>query len=89
MPIYEYKCRHCGCHFEYLLLSTSPAAECPSCKRQDLEQLVSLSAVSSEATRQASLNLAHKRASAQRKGKEMDEHQALHEHFEDKRSTGV
>jgi putative FmdB family regulatory protein len=86
MPIYEYECRQCGHRFEYLVLTTSPAAECPVCQKKDLEQLISLAAVSSDATKQASLNRAHKIAAAQREGKRQDEHKELHEHFEDKRS---
>ncbi|MBZ5632038.1 MAG: zinc ribbon domain-containing protein [Acidobacteriia bacterium] len=30
MPIYEYECRQCGHRFEYLVLASSPAAECPA-----------------------------------------------------------
>jgi len=83
MPIYEYECRRCGHRFEYLVLSSSPAAKCPSCNRKDLEQLISLSAVSSEGTKQANLAAAHKRAAVARKEKQHEDHQHLHEHFED------
>jgi putative FmdB family regulatory protein len=55
MPIYEYKCFSCGHQFERLVRqsSTPPAEEtgCPSCRGQDLEQMPSLFAVSSESTR--------------------------------------
>jgi putative FmdB family regulatory protein len=83
MPIYEYECRKCGHRFEYLVLSSTPAAKCPACNKKDLEQLISLSAVSSESTRQASLSAAHKRAAIARKEKQHEDHQHLHEHFED------
>jgi putative FmdB family regulatory protein len=83
MPIYEYKCRSCGRQFEYLILSSTPAPKCPSCKKKDLERLISLSAVSSESSRQASLSAAHKRAAIARKEKQHEDHQHLHEHFED------
>jgi putative FmdB family regulatory protein len=83
MPIYEYECRRCGHQFEYLVLSSSPAAQCPACHKQDLKQLISLSAVSSEASRQANLSAAHKRAAIARKEKQHEDHQHLHEHFED------
>lgn len=86
MPIYEYLCKQCGHRFEYLLLSTSSAAECPSCHKQDLTQLVSLCAMSSENTREASFNSAHKKATQARKNKQHDEHQDLHEHFQDIKS---
>jgi putative FmdB family regulatory protein len=83
MPIYEYECRQCGHRFEYLLLSTSPAAECPSCRKKDLNQLISLSAMSSETTRDANFSAAHKKASVDRQEKHSEQHEHLHQHFED------
>jgi putative FmdB family regulatory protein len=83
MPIYEYECRQCGHRFEYLVLASSPAAECPSCQKQDLKQLISLSAMSSEGTREASFNSAHNKAAALRKDKQSENHAHLHHHFED------
>jgi putative FmdB family regulatory protein len=83
MPIYEYECRQCGHRFEYLVLPTSPAAQCPACQKQDLEQLISLSTVSSETTRQANLSIAHRKAAAGRKDKQHEDHKHLHEHFQD------
>lgn len=83
MPIYEFECRHCGHRFEYLVMHSSPAAECPSCQKKDLKQLISLSAVSSETTRQANFDSAHRKAAGTRKEKQSDDHQHLHEHFED------
>ena len=83
MPIYEYQCRHCGHRFEYLLLSSSPAAVCPACQRTELTQLVSLSAMSSEGTRDANFNSAHNKAAGTRKEKHSEDHKHLHEHFED------
>ena len=51
MPIFEYRCSACGDEFELLVLNSSPVAECASCGSQDLEKLMSLSAVSSEQIR--------------------------------------
>lgn len=82
MPIYEYECRECGHRFERLILPTSPAAECPACQKQDLKQLISLSAMSSDSTRQANLSAAHQKAAAGRKEKQHDEHKHLHDHFD-------
>ncbi len=82
MPIYEYQCRQCGHRFEHLVLRTSPAAECPACRNRDLEQLISLSAMSSEASREANLSAAHKKAGAAYKEKQHDEHKRLHQHFD-------
>jgi putative FmdB family regulatory protein len=87
MPIYEYECRGCGHRFEYLVLPSLPAAECPACQKKDLEQLISLCSVSSESSRQANLNAAHKRAAVGRNQKMQDEHKEYHEHFNDLRST--
>jgi putative FmdB family regulatory protein len=54
MPIYDYSCRGCGHRFELLVLpQTSP--KCPKCAGNDLEQLISAFAVSSEGTRAQAL----------------------------------
>lgn len=82
MPIYEYQCRQCGHRFEYLVLKSTPAAECPSCHHQDLTQLISLCSMSSESTRQANLNAAQKKVGAVRKEKQHEDHKHLHEHFD-------
>jgi putative FmdB family regulatory protein len=59
MPIYEYECGQCAERFELLLLN-SMVARCPSCQSQDLKQLLSGFAVSSEASRQSSLKAARR-----------------------------
>jgi len=62
MPIYEYKCRTCGGFFEELVkLGQTP--DCPSCGGRDLEQLISLPAVSTDASRKRTLAEARQRAS--------------------------
>lgn len=61
MPIYDFKCRSCGRRFEELLkLGQTP--NCPSCGGNDLEQLVSMPAVSTEGSRQRSFAKARERA---------------------------
>ena len=57
MPIYEYECRGCGHQFELLVLKTTVAA-CPECQSQDLEQLLSGFAVSSDAITRARVKAA-------------------------------
>jgi putative FmdB family regulatory protein len=58
MPIYEYKCAECGHQFERLVRPSSSASlpdeakSCPLCQGRNLEQVLSLFAVSSESTRQ-------------------------------------
>ena len=51
MPIFEYRCSACGDEFELLVMSPSSVPGCPSCKSQDIEKLMSLSAVSTEQVR--------------------------------------
>jgi len=58
MPIYEYACRRCANEFEQLVLSRSPVPACPACQSQDLEQLLSNFAVSSDGIRDAHLQAA-------------------------------
>lgn len=86
MPIYEYECQSCGHRFERLVLRSSPPAECPSCQKGDLKQLISPCSMSSETTRQASLSTAHKKAAGIRKEKQHEDHKQLHEHFADTKS---
>jgi putative FmdB family regulatory protein len=88
MPIYEYQCKQCRHGFEYLVLRPSMPAECPNCKSSDLEQLISACAVSSENTQQANLRAAHRKVAAARGGRLRDQHQHLHEHFEDGAGSG-
>jgi putative FmdB family regulatory protein len=57
MPIFDYRCRGCGHQFELLVLKGTVAA-CPSCNGQDLEQLLSGFAVSTEAIRTANIQAA-------------------------------
>src|SRR5579862_5003190 len=84
MPIYEYRCKQCAHDFEYLLLPSSmTGAECPVCASSDLEQLISACSMSSGNTRQASLQAAHRKAAAARNDRRREQHQNLHEHFED------
>jgi putative FmdB family regulatory protein len=69
MPIYEYRCTRCENEFELLILRPSAVPACPSCESQDVEKLLSGFAVSSEGTRQASLDKARSgyKASGQRR----------------------
>jgi len=83
MPVYEYHCKHCATSFEYLLLHSSPAARCPECSGQDLQQLISVCGMSSEGSRQASLSAQHRKVAAVRQDRVRGEHRRLHEHFED------
>ena len=45
MPIYEYECRGCGEHHEFLQkFSDSPKRKCPSCGKLRLRKLISAAA---------------------------------------------
>ena len=40
MPIYEYKCKNCGHHFEVLQrISEEPLSACPECKKNTLKKI--------------------------------------------------
>jgi putative FmdB family regulatory protein len=73
MPIYEYQCAQCAHEFELLVLRTSPVPACPSCNSQNVEQLLSGFAVSSEGTREANFDKARRsyKASGQRKDEQV------------------
>jgi putative FmdB family regulatory protein len=61
VPLFDYKCGQCGEEFEALVRGGS-APSCPRCGAQNVEKLISLFAVSSEQTRQASLSIAKRKA---------------------------
>jgi putative FmdB family regulatory protein len=82
MPIYEYECRKCKHQFEYLVLPTSSAPECPSCHKKDLQKLISLCAVSSENTRENHLQRERKKYSKINKEKQIEEHKMIHDHHD-------
>ena len=79
MPLHEYKCHRCGDQFE-LLLRGSETAACPSCQSTDLERLLSLFGVSSEATRQSSLTKARRAGAKERRDKQHAEREAIEHH---------
>ena len=82
MPIFEFECKACGHQFEYLVIHSSPAAECPSCHKKDLQKMVSLCAGSSEGTRQTHLKRERKKYSKINKEKAHEEHKMIHEHHD-------
>ena len=60
MPLYEYKCTGCGNQFELLMLKASQPVACPACASDAVERMLSMFAVSSASTRQASTAAAYK-----------------------------
>jgi len=59
VPLYDYRCNACDHQFE-LLVRTNDKPACPACGSENLERLLSMFAVSSEGTRDASLQKARK-----------------------------
>ena len=57
MPLYEFRCQSCGHQFE-ALVRPPEVPSCERCHSTELERLLSMFAVSSESTRQASLSRA-------------------------------
>ncbi|MEP7345247.1 MAG: zinc ribbon domain-containing protein [Gemmatimonadaceae bacterium] len=64
MPIYEYACKTCEHRFEALVLG-GKVPVCTSCGGTELEKLLSLPRVQSDATRSLSSRAAQRRDKAQ------------------------
>ena len=64
MPIYEYVCKQCGEQFEALVLRGETPA-CAACGGQELDRLMSLPYVKSDATRDVTMRSAKKRDQTQ------------------------
>lgn len=84
MPIYEFECRGCGNQFEHLLLpwlaKDGETPECPSCHGTKVERMLSICAISSEATRQSALDKARKKNRKVAQEKETEEFKMMVNH---------
>jgi putative FmdB family regulatory protein len=80
MPLYEYKCLGCGNQFELLILKASQRAACPSCASESIERLLSMFAVSSDASRQANTASAYKYNNTLNAKQERDKQRVQIEH---------
>lgn len=82
MPIHEYECRSCRHRFEALVRgSTKPA--CPSCGSADLEQRLSLFAVSSASTRQANVDTARAASTRAQRDKKIADREEVQRHIQE------
>jgi putative FmdB family regulatory protein len=79
MPLHEYRCRGCSHQFEALVRKGDVPA-CPSCRGTDLEQLLSMFAVSSESTRQSNLQAARRKNAKVQRDKAIAEHEEAEHH---------
>ena len=75
MPIYDYLCRECGHEFEGLVRKEMAIPDCPSCHGNDLEQLLSMPSVHSEARKKRSMKAARNRDKVQAKEREYTQRQ--------------
>jgi len=82
MPIYEYECRSCGHEFERLV-RTGDIPACPSSQGQYLQRLLSHSSVSTEGTRQNSVNKARARAKLVQRDKDVAQAEYEKKHHEE------
>jgi len=80
VPLYEFECLDCGQYFEALVLK-SPAV-CPACHSQNLEQLLSMFSVNSDATRRASLQGARRQNAKTQRDKTIADHEEIHRHHD-------
>ena len=83
MPIFEYRCSACGNEFEILVLNSSPVCECPSCRSQEVEKLMSISSVSSDQTRRRASGDIRARNRALRRDHSHEEVKRMESHAHD------
>jgi putative FmdB family regulatory protein len=79
MPLYEFECRGCASRFERLVRA-GDSPTCPACGSVDLERILSLFAVSSEATRASNLEKGRKASAKERRDKKHAEIEAIEHH---------
>jgi len=82
VPLYEYQCRSCGHQFEALVRGDRAPEKCPSCGEAGLERLISLFAVESDGTRQASLSKQRKVALSVEKDKAIAHEEYVNKHHD-------
>jgi putative FmdB family regulatory protein len=84
MPLYDFKCRSCGCEFEALVRPTDTQARpCPDCGSGDLERLLSTFAVSSEEKTQAFADVKRKKLAKTARADNAAEQREIEAHLHD------
>ena len=83
MPIFEYRCSTCGHQFEQLVLQSSPPPNCPSCRSEDLEKMISIASVSSDQTRKRATKDIRARNQALRRDHSREEVKRMESHASD------
>jgi putative FmdB family regulatory protein len=79
MPLYDFRCRSCGDEFERLVRKEE-AVECPSCRGQDVERLLSTFALSTEERRAAAAKQSRKLQIAKNRDKVVAEEEYRQKH---------
>ena len=88
MPIYEYHCRKCANEFELLVLKGSPVPACPTCQSEDIEQLISGFAVTSDGISKGRLQAARRKLAGSSQVKDQKVAQAEYFQKEQKEHSG-
>ena len=81
MPLYDFRCGACGNEFEVLVRGDAKP-KCLACQSEQVERLLSLPAVKSEATHALAMKAARKRDAAQ--GKDRMHEQLKYEQSHDR-----
>ena len=79
MPLYDFRCRSCGDEFERLVRKDE-TVECPSCRAQDVERLLSTFALSTEERRAAAAKQSRKLQIAKNRDKVIAEEEYRQKH---------
>jgi putative FmdB family regulatory protein len=79
MPLYDFRCRSCGGEFERLVRKEE-TVECPSCRGQDLERLLSTFALSTDERRAAAAKQSRKLQIAKNRDKVVAEEEYRQKH---------
>jgi len=79
MPLYDFRCRSCGDEFERLVRK-GETVECPSCRGQDVERLLSTFALSTEERRAAAAKQSRKLQIAKNRDKVIAEEEYRQKH---------